>query len=153
MVNRSYKDIKKSLIVTTSDFQKTNYLKTNLLKQIKKISFTGLSPYNLLIDVANLRSLSVSAKFSELKIYLLKEKSEKKRRKTCASLSFVIYTLQNYIIPPIPGAPIGIWGFSSGLSTMRHSVVRNMPAMDAAFSRATRATFAGSMTPALRISS
>ena len=29
---------KKSHVVTTSDFQKTNYLKTNLLKQIKKIS-------------------------------------------------------------------------------------------------------------------
>ena len=66
---------------------------------------------------------------------------------------FVIFGLQFYIIPPIPGLPIGIAGFSSGLSTMRHSVVRNMPAIEAAFSRATRATFAGSITPALRISS
>ena len=59
-----------------------------------------------------------------------------------------------YIIPPIPAPPpIGIAGFSSGLSTMRHSVVRNIPAIEAAFSRATRETLAGSITPALRISS
>ena len=32
---------KKSDAVTAPDFQKTNYLKTNLLKQIKKISFPG----------------------------------------------------------------------------------------------------------------
>jgi hypothetical protein len=31
-------EIKKSTVITTTDF-KTNYLKTNLLKQIKKISF------------------------------------------------------------------------------------------------------------------
>ena len=35
------KKIAKSHVVTTSDFQKTNYLKTNLLKQIKKISTLG----------------------------------------------------------------------------------------------------------------
>ena len=57
-----------------------------------------------------------------------------------------------YIMPPMPGAA-GIAGVSSGLSAMRHSVVRNIPAMEAAFSRATRATFAGSITPALRMSS
>lgn len=60
------------------------------------------------------------------------------------------FVSQNYIMPPIPGCAAGIIGSFSGLSTMRHSVVRNMPAMDAAFSRATRATLAGSMTPAAR---
>ena len=63
------------------------------------------------------------------------------------------FVSQNYIMPPIPGCAAGIIGSFSGLSTMRHSVVRNMPAMDAAFSRATRATLAGSMTPAARRSS
>ncbi len=33
---------KKIGCLTTTDFQKTNYLKTNLLKQIKKISFRSL---------------------------------------------------------------------------------------------------------------
>lgn len=58
-----------------------------------------------------------------------------------------------YIMPPMPGCAIGAAAFSSGLSQMRHSVVRNMPAIDAAFSRATRSTLAGSMTPAARRSS
>ena len=38
---------KKSDAVTAPDFQKTNYLKTNLLKQIKKISLFGTSRYYL----------------------------------------------------------------------------------------------------------
>ncbi len=53
-----------------------------------------------------------------------------------------------YIMPPMPGAPpIGISGLSSLASQMTHSVVRNMPAMEAAFSSATRHTLAGSMMP------
>ncbi len=52
-------------------------------------------------------------------------------------------------IPPIPGAPpIGGAGCSSFSSTITVSVVRNIPAIEAAFSRATRVTFAGSITPA-----
>jgi hypothetical protein len=39
------------------------------------------------------------------------------------------------------------------LSTIRHSVVRNIPAIEAAFSSATRETLAGSITPAARRSS
>ena len=50
-------------------------------------------------------------------------------------------------IPPMPGAMAGMAGVSSFFSAMTHSVVRNIPAIDAAFSRATRVTFAGSMTP------
>ena len=50
-------------------------------------------------------------------------------------------------IPPIPGFIAGIAGASSFLSAMTHSVVRNIPAIEAAFSSATRVTFAGSMTP------
>lgn len=54
----------------------------------------------------------------------------------------------SYIMPPIPGLGIaGIAGASSFLSAMTHSVVRNIPAMLAAFSRATRVTLAGSITP------
>lgn len=56
--------------------------------------------------------------------------------------------LQNsfYIIPPAGIA--GAAGVGSGISTMPHSVVRNIPATDAAFSRATLATLVGSITPA-----
>ena len=54
----------------------------------------------------------------------------------------------HYIIPPIPGLGIAGAGLSSFLSVMTHSVVRNIPAIEAAFSSATRATFAGSTTPA-----
>ncbi len=55
----------------------------------------------------------------------------------------------DYIIPPsfIAGAA----GVGSGISTMPHSVVRNIPATEAAFSRATRLTLVGSMTPASNI--
>ena len=43
---------------------------------------------------------------------------------------------------PIPDPPPpGIGGSGLGISTIAHSVVRNIPAMDAAFSSAMRATF------------
>ena len=58
-------------------------------------------------------------------------------------MCFYVLATDYYIMPPIPGLPIGMAGSFSGLSTMRHSVVRNMPAMEAAFSSATRATLAG----------
>ena len=54
-------------------------------------------------------------------------------------------------IPPIPGAPPpigGIGGFSSSISVITHSVVKNIPAIDAAFSNAIRVTLVGSITPA-----
>lgn len=57
----------------------------------------------------------------------------------------------DYIMPPMPPMPPAGMpgaGFSSLMSAMTHSVVRNMPAMLAAFSRATRVTLAGSITPA-----
>ena len=47
----------------------------------------------------------------------------------------------------MPGLPAGIGGSGSLMSQRTHSVVRSMPAMLAAFSRATRVTLAGSMTP------
>ena len=54
----------------------------------------------------------------------------------------------DYIMPPIPGFIAGAAGAGSGLSASTHSVVRNMPATDAAFCRATRVTLVGSITPA-----
>lgn len=54
----------------------------------------------------------------------------------------------DYIMPPIPGFMAGAAGAGSGLSAMTHSVVRNIPATEAAFCRATRVTLVGSMTPA-----
>ena len=54
----------------------------------------------------------------------------------------------DYIMPPIPGFMAGAAGAGSGLSAITHSVVRNMPATEAAFCRATRVTLVGSMTPA-----
>ena len=40
---------KKIRCLTTPDFQKTNYLKTNLLKQIKKISLSDKIRYFLVL--------------------------------------------------------------------------------------------------------
>ena len=43
--------------------------------------------------------------------------------------------IADYIMPPMPAPPIGIAGagFSSFLSAITHSVVRNIPATEAAF--------------------
>ena len=46
----------------------------------------------------------------------------------------------------MPGAA-GAAGTSSFFSAITHSVVKNMPAIEAAFSNATRVTLAGSITP------
>jgi len=63
---------------------------------------------------------------------------------------FFIFHCISYIIPGIPPPPIcGIAGVSSLISEITHSVVSNIPATDAAFSRATLTTLAGSITPAL----
>ena len=52
-------------------------------------------------------------------------------------------------MPPMSSPPPGIAGADfSGLSAMTASVVRNRAAIDAAFCRADRVTFAGSMMPA-----
>ena len=76
---------------------------------------------------------------------------EKSGQDTMVLTAFYIYV---YLLVYIMPGWAGITGaFSSGLSTIRHSVVRNIPAIEAAFSRATRATLAGSMTPAARKSS
>lgn len=58
------------------------------------------------------------------------------------------YADADYIMPPIPPAGIAGAASFSGRSTIAHSVVRNIPATDAAFSRATRDTLVGSITPA-----
>ena len=55
---------------------------------------------------------------------------------------------------PIPPAGIaGTAGASDFFSASTHSVVRNIEAIDAAFSSATRDTFVGSMIPAFSRSS
>ena len=55
-------------------------------------------------------------------------------------------------MPPIPGSIGGIAGASfSGSSVTAASVVRIMPAIEHAFSTATRATLVGSMIPALNM--
>ncbi len=60
----------------------------------------------------------------------------------------------DYIMPPIPPPGIGgMAGCSDFFSASTHSVVRNIEAIDAAFSSATRDTFVGSMIPALSRSS
>ena len=70
------------------------------------------------------------------------------RLKTAALQKHLKLSAADYIIPPIPPAGIAGAGSFSGISVMAHSVVRNMPATEAAFSRAIRDTFVGSMTPA-----
>src|SRR5580704_12297189 len=57
---------------------------------------------------------------------------------------------QKSMSPPPPGAAGA--GFFSGFSTITASVVRNRPAIDAAFCSADLVTFAGSMMPALNMS-
>ena len=59
-----------------------------------------------------------------------------------------------YIMSPMPPAGIaGTAGCSDFFSASTHSVVRNIEAIDAAFSSATRDTFVGSMIPAASMSS
>jgi hypothetical protein len=57
---------------------------------------------------------------------------------------------QKSMSPPPPGMAGA--GFFSGFSAITASVVRNRPAIDAAFCSADRVTFAGSMMPALNMS-
>lgn len=61
----------------------------------------------------------------------------------------------HYIIPMpfMPAPAAGIAGAGSFFSASTHSVVRNIEAIEAAFSRATRATLVGSRIPASSISS
>ena len=58
-------------------------------------------------------------------------------------------------IPPMPPMPPGMGAsfLGSGFSAMAHSVVSSREATEAAFCRAVRVTFLGSMTPALMRSS
>jgi hypothetical protein len=62
-------------------------------------------------------------------------------KKTC--LKKQVFKKNYYIIPGIPPPPPigGIGGVSSLMSTKAHSVVKIIPATEAAFSNATRATF------------
>ncbi len=57
---------------------------------------------------------------------------------------------QKSMSPPPPGVAGAF--FFSGFSAITASVVRNRPAIDAAFCSADRVTFAGSMMPALNMS-
>jgi hypothetical protein len=56
------KGTKKIGCLTTTDFQKTNYLKTNLLKQIKKNIFVGSKPilfFSRCKDTQNINNVQV----------------------------------------------------------------------------------------------
>ena len=63
LMKRKKKTPKKIGCLTTTDFQKTNYLKTNLLKQIKKISLFWLQcqlfPF---VFVAKLQKKQIASK-------------------------------------------------------------------------------------------
>jgi hypothetical protein len=60
------------------------------------------------------------------------------------------FLAQKSMSPPPPGMA-GAFSFS-GFSAITASVVRNRPAIEAAFCSAERVTFAGSMIPALNMS-
>ena len=79
---------------------------------------------------------------------------DKKAEHLLGSISFLFsdFRFPFYIIPPIPPAGIAGIGFSTFFSAKTHSVVRNIEATEAAFSKATRDTFVGSMIPAFSIS-
>ncbi len=65
----------------------------------------------------------------------------------------IIIGIGNYIIPGIPPPiPPGIPPCSSGMSISAHSVVKIIPATEAAFSKATLVTFLGSIIPAFSMS-
>ena len=87
----------------------------------------------------------------QIAINLLNKKTNP-RRFLQRGFYIVLFLSVDYIIPPMPPIPgcIGAAGASSFFSAITHSVVRNIPAIDAAFSRATRVTLAGSITPAAR---
>ena len=87
----------------------------------------------------------VSVKYNRL-INNHLHKTGRSKQSTLFYITIRESALSCYIIPPAGMA--GAAGSFSGMSTIPHSVVRNMPATEAAFSRATRATFVGSITPA-----
>ena len=85
----------------------------------------------------------------------MKEKLNITNKKIRNIADFLFYWwILIYIIPGIPPPPIGgaAGGVSSLISTKAHSVVRIIPATEAAFSRATLATFFGSIIPYFNIS-
>lgn len=90
----------------------------------------------------------------KIRSFRIQKKPQHLPSERCCGINYIISNQEKvsaYIMPPmppIPGAPIGISGLSSFFSTITHSVVRNIPAIEAAFSRATRVTLAGSTTPA-----
>ena len=133
-----------------------------LLKVVFILSLRRLPLLEFLLNAAKIKILLKFAKQYVKKSLMIKihwspdkkncrtpTRGMRQHQSVIANLS----SLRSYIIPPMPGFPIGISGFSSGLSQMTHSVVRNIPATEAAFSKATRATLAGSTTPAARRSS
>lgn len=73
-------------------------------------------------------------------------KTKKQNGNTVSILfSFRIVDRLCYIMPPMPPAGIaGTAGSADFFSANTHSVVRNIEAIDAAFSSATRDTFVGS---------
>ena len=70
---------KKSDVIPTTDFQKTNYLKTNLLKQIKKICLSDSIRYFLISPIAKLITYSFLAKLFLRKFSSFSEKNIKGR--------------------------------------------------------------------------
>jgi len=69
--NSCFAKQKKSHVITTNDFQKTNYLKTNLLKQIKKYLLKDSHPLMYLPnDDAKITILYVPAKYFKEKVLL-----------------------------------------------------------------------------------
>ncbi len=94
---------------------------------------------------------------TDLKIKLFKRKAfdDYQRLFLYSSNTKVSYVvICHYIIPGIPPPIGGIppAGSSSLMSTNAHSVVKIIPATDAAFSKAIRVTFLGSIIPALSMS-
>ena len=100
-------------------------------------------------DATPFRPTARSAEECRFDRFAAKQKPEPQRR-----LRFSILRTDDYIMPPIPPAGIaGMAGASDFFSASTHSVVRNIEAIEAAFSNATRETLVGSMIPALSRSS
>ena len=126
----------------------------------KKTSLSADGQPYLAIGIAKVVTFFESANFSKkfsknffdpkcCKRTLRPPVSERGRKGSYFFLSCKFFRRNFYIIPPAGIA--GAAGAGSGMSTIPHSVVRNMPATEAAFSSATRETLVGSITPASNI--
>lgn len=119
--------------------------RNKILRHLLVFEFNGFN-WTFSAGLQILRSVAwVSRKLRNARIKLV-DLSTKKRR-SFQNAAFFYFGRKHYIMPSMPPPPGIAIGLSSLISDNTHSVVNNIPAIDAAFSKATRVTFVGSITP------